>query len=1097
MLIFDVGGLFMRALGFQFLLALLISGTASAQEGKGWLGADLLDVTKAEADRLKWDVPRGAKVGVVASDSPAEKAGLKSGDIILSVDRTEIDASSEAETVIAAKHPGDELRLRVLSEGSERRIAVTLAERPKVRAAQDEGGPLLMLDTGGHMAKIRSLAFTPAGKQLVSAGLDKVIRVWDWQAGRTVRTIRGQVGPGDEGQIYAMALSPDGRWLAAGGFMAPEFGVRAVEVGIIRLYDFATGKLVTLLKGHTNSVAALAFSPDGKRLISGGLDNSAIIWDVEGRKLLHRLMGHTRGVYAVAFTPDGERAVTGSLDTALHLWRMSDGVLIAEMNGHKQRVYGLAVRSSDSMIASGDGSGEIRLWDGKGGDYLRTLGSQLGWVWTLSFSPEGQTLLSTSGSRIGPQIVWDVATGNRLLQPIYHDSVVLAAAISPDGKLAATGGGINSVIRVWELATGRLATALDSKPLSLASTGAATLAAGFSRDGQYIAWGTTNRFHDFNDRGPLRFQLRLPNGTQGLGQPEPLSANRDTGFVRGSATSGSYALSHREGGSYGHFAILDVKKDDKVIASIERGASDGHGHWAYTFTPDGQTIISSGLNGYLAAHDLKGKRLGKFVGHESEVWAVTPSPDGRLLVSGSGDHTVRLWNIKTHELIATLFNSTDGEWVMWTPQGYYTGSPGADKIVGWQINKGSDQLPEYVGADQLRQHLNRPDIVEKAIILASAEAAVREAPGTSFKLADLLVRPVPRFKIIEPLADKVQRGGRAVVRIAIEATPDPVKAIRVQVNGRQIGEETPGIGSGGFAAGEQPLHVPLGKGKNEVRVTLTNAIGEKAEVLTLNHEGEGALDKRGTLYILAIGVDNYPGLGHTCGILGDKSCNLSVSGADARALVVAIEKRLGPAHKRIVKRLLINGAGAKDDPTAANILDAIDTLKQAIEIDTILLFIAGHGFNDGPNYRFLPTNAERLGESFRGTTVVPWYALQEAVEAAKGRRILFIDTCHSGNAYNQRLGNAAYHANIIAYTAARFDQDALEDSKLGHGLFTYAVVEGLEGKGGIAARRQITTKELADYVINRVEELAKAQKAEQEPQYFKGRDAEDYVLARW
>jgi uncharacterized caspase-like protein len=188
------------------------------------------------------------------------------------------------------------------------------------------------------------------------------------------------------------------------------------------------------------------------------------------------------------------------------------------------------------------------------------------------------------------------------------------------------------------------------------------------------------------------------------------------------------------------------------------------------------------------------------------------------------------------------------------------------------------------------------------------------------------------------------------------------------------------------------------------------------------------------------------------------------------------------------------GAGGKDDPTATNILDAIDTLKQAEETDTVLLFIAGHGFNDGPNYRFLPTNAEMVDGTLRSVTVLPWYALQEAVETAKGRRILFIDTCHSGNAYNQRLGNAAYHANIIAYTAARFDQTSKEDDRLGHGLFTYAVVEGLEGKGGIATRRQVSTKELADYVIKRVEELAKGK---QVPQYFKGRDAEDYVLARW
>jgi uncharacterized caspase-like protein len=344
----------------------------------------------------------------------------------------------------------------------------------------------------------------------------------------------------------------------------------------------------------------------------------------------------------------------------------------------------------------------------------------------------------------------------------------------------------------------------------------------------------------------------------------------------------------------------------------------------------------------------------------------------------------------------------------------------------------------------------------------------------------------------------VQHGGRAVVKISIEDTPDRVKAIRVQVNGREIGDVTPDIGSGGFTAGERMLAVPLARGKNEVRITLTNAIGEKAEVLTLNHEGEGALDKRGTLYILAIGVDKYPGLGDTCGLLRNESCDLRFSAADARAVVDAVEKRLGPEHdNRVVKRLLVNGAGGKDDPTAANILNAIDMLKQAEDTDTVLVFISGHGFNDGPNYRFLPTDVEVADGALRGATIVPWYALQEAVEAANGRRILFIDTCHAGNAYNQRLGNAAYHANIIAYTAARFDQTAKEDDNRRHGLFTYAVVEGLDGKATVKGKQEITTKSLADYVIKRVEELAKTQKAEQEPQYFKGRDAEDYVLARW
>jgi WD40 repeat protein len=1092
------GEQFMRAPGYVFTLvsALLISGTTVAQEGKGWLGADVQDVTKAEADKLKWDAPHGAKVGVVASGSPAEKAGLKSGDIVLSIDGSEAETSSDVEKAIAAKPAGGEVRLRVLSDGNERRASVTLAERPKVQAVQDQGGPVLMLDTGGHMSAIHALAFTPDGKQLISAGDNKVIRVWDWRAGKTMRTMRGEVGVGPEGNIYAMALSPDGHWLAVGGRMK----VPGKLGWVIRLYDFASGKLVALLKGHSNVVHALAFSSDGKRLISGGSDEWAIIWDVEGRKLLHRLQGHTAQIYAVAFTPDGERAVTGSYDSTLRLWRVSDGGLIAELKGHKDKITrALAVRSSDGIIASGDSTGEIRLWDGKGGQFLRSL-NQRGAVGVLRFSPDGQRLLSTCGYGYGcgrVQRVWQVATGEELVAYRGHDNTVNAAAISPDGRLAATGGGSNHEIHLWRLETGARVDSINGKPLVLAGTGAPVFAAGFSADGQRIAWGNAWSTKTTLASNPLTFQLSLPSKSGVIGKPEPIDEATARSFVRARATFGSYALSDRKGGNYDrNDAILDIKRDGQVAASIERGSTDGYSHLAYTFTPDGQTIISGG-NGWLIAYDLNGHRLGNFFGQEGDVWAVTPSPDGRYLLSSSGDQTVRLWNLKTRELIVTLFNGSDGEWVLWTPQGYYTGSPGADKIVGWQINKGPDQVPDYVGADQLRQHLNRPDIVEKAIILASAEAAVREAPGTAFKLADLLARPVPRFKILSPLADEVQRGGRAGVRIAIEGTPDPVKAIRVQVNGREIGDLTPDIGSGGFGTGERMLVVPLGKGKNEVRITLTNAIGEKAEVLTLNHDGEGALDKRGTLYILAIGVDKYPGLGNSCGLLGNESCNLSVSGADARALVDAVEMRLGPEHDRAVKRLLVNGAGEKDDPTASNILNAIDILKQAEETDTVVMFIAGHGFNDGPNYRFLPTNAEVADGTLRGATVVPWYALQEAVEVAKGRRILFIDTCHSGNAYNQRLGNAAYHANIIAYTAARFDQTANENDKLGHGLFTYAVLEGLEGKGGIAAHRQLSTKELADYVIKRVEELARAQKAEQEPQYFKGRDAEDYVLARW
>ncbi len=1070
---------------------LLFSGAAWAQSQNGWLGVETRDVTKAESDQLGWDSPHGAKVvNTPAPGSPAEKAGLRNGDIILSIDRMVIDGSTDVDAYLAGKQPGTELSLRVLASGRERRVVATLVARAGAQVvAGNDAVPYLMLDTGGHMAVVKGIAFTPDGTQLVTASEDKQVRVWDWKSGKTLRIIRGNVGPATEGQIYGMALSPNGRWLATGGWMKSP----GDPGHMTRLYDFSTGQLVKLFKGHTNIVNTVAFSPDSRKLISGASDNAAIIWDIDTLQLQHRLVGHTDIIHAVAFTPDGQRAVTGSNDTTLRLWNVRDGGMVAEMKGHKGKIWNaLGIRPSDGMIASADHEGEIRLWDGRTGAFIKTLANHKNSVGSVTFTKDGRNLVAGTGYQaMGGNFsvrVWEVATGKEITTYNEHRDVVVAEAVTPDGQIVATGGGDKYQIQLWDPRNG------DTKR-TLVGTGSIGWSVGFSPDGRRIAWGGTFNQTNTNDRGPLEYQLQLPNSKQGLGRPERISAETGKTFLRARASQDGYSLENRRGGPFNFYALLDVKKDKQTVATIERGSGDGYDHRSYTFSPDGKSIISGGSNGFFHVFDLQGKRIGNFIGHEGVVWAVATSPDGRYLVSGGGDQTVRLWNLQTRELIVNLYTGIDGEWVMWTPQGYYMGSPGSDKIVGWQINKGADNAADYVGADQLRTHLNRPDIVEKAIILASAERAVRESFGTTFKLADLLARPVPKFRIVSPAAGSSLRTGRAEVKIDVEAVRDPIKVIRVQVNGRQVDEITPEMGTGGFSAGLRTLDIPLGKGRNDIRITLSNDIGDKAETTTLTQEGEGVLDERGTLYILAIGVDQYPRLGQTCGATGNGTCDLRYSGADARKWVEAAERRLGPAHSKVVKRMLINGANWTELPTANNILDAIDLLKQAKETDTVMLFIAGHGFNDGPSYRFLATDAERVGEGFRGATVVPWQVIQEAVESAKGRRVLFIDTCHSGNAYNQKLGNAAYHANIIAYTAARFDQEAMEDSNLGHGLFTYAVVEGLEGKG--TAKRELSTKELAEYVVKRVDELAKTLRGEQEPQYFKGRDAEDYVLARW
>jgi WD40 repeat protein len=159
------------------------------------------------------------------------------------------------------------------------------------------------------------------------------------------------------------------------------------------------------------------------------------------------------------------------------------------MQGHGNKVLSLAV-SRDGIIASGDLSGEIRLWDGQTGRLLRVLGNQQSWVGALSFSPGGDLLLSTCGGgppcAANPQTVWDVRAGQKLTAYKAHDNIVLAAAFSPDSRWAATAGGDDKAIHLWNPRTGETVKVLKG-------AGSPVWATGFSSDGLSIAWGITPR----------------------------------------------------------------------------------------------------------------------------------------------------------------------------------------------------------------------------------------------------------------------------------------------------------------------------------------------------------------------------------------------------------------------------------------------------------------------------------------------------------------------------------------------------------------------------------------------------------------------------
>lgn len=911
------------------------------------------------------------------------------------------------------------------------------------RAAQAADAPILMLDPGGHMALIRAVIFTPDGKQIVSAADDKVIRVWDIETESTVRTLRGQIGDGNRGKVYALALSPDGRYLAAGG--------RIVESGEgthpVRIYDFETGEMVALFDGHSDAVLSLDFSPNGKMLVSGSTDDTAIVWDFERRRLLHRLRVHTADINRAVFTLDGERVVTGSDDRTLGLWSVKDGRLLARSSPHAGNVFGLAVSPVTGEVASASQGGEVRLSDDRTLEPVRQFKKQQGDILGLSFSADGQHLISGSGSKPYQCLVWDVTRGTPSRTYGGHDHLVVATATSPTSPLAVTAGGSNNEIHIWDMITGKVVKILRG-------SGQSVWATGFSSDGALLAWGHTHRESSPIERGPIEFTLRLPQKQMPTGEPRPVDGEKSR-FSRSKAQIEDIRLSHRPGGDYGYYANLDIAQRGRILATIARDEHGGFAHNAYTLTPDARQVVTGGGNGWLTAYDVTGFKRGDFVGHTSDIWAAAVSPDNRLLLSGSDDQTLRLWNVATRENVISLFHGRDGEWVMWTPQGYYAASPLGDRHVGWHINQGEGKAARFVTAAQLKQHFYRPDIIRRALELASSRQAIDETQGTDFTIDELLTRRPPGFSIVGPEPDKAVATSPTDLTLRVEANLDPVQGFDITVNGRRVISRAD-RGSSGQTADEHEVsfQVPLSAGDNLIEIVAYNSVGKTVKQVAVEHTGQPDLDKRGTLYILAIGIDDYANFA---------DAKLDFAEVDARTIKAALENQAGSRHDAIESHLL--ATNQPQAPTAANIRSALTRFSGAGPRDTVVLFLAGHGLNEGADYLYMATDAALdVQGKLKPDTVISWRDLQSAIESTRGQRILMLDTCYAGNAYNARLIKDAADDNVVVLAATDAETLAHEKPALGHGVFTYSILQGLQGSADSEKDGRIQLGELSDFV---------------------------------
>ena len=200
--------------------------------------------------------------------------------------------------------------------------------------------------------------------------------------------------------------------------------------------------------GHTDSVLSVAWSPDGRRALSGAADSTLRLWDVKAGRCLRVLEGHTGGVNSVAWSADGRRALSAAEDNTLRLWDVEAGRCLRVLEGHTASVWSVAWSADGRRALSGAADSTLRLWDVKAGRCLRVLEGHTGGVNSVAWSADGRRALSAAEDNT--LRLWDVEAGRCLRVFEGHTASVFSVAWSADGRRALSGAS-NGVMRVWDL----------------------------------------------------------------------------------------------------------------------------------------------------------------------------------------------------------------------------------------------------------------------------------------------------------------------------------------------------------------------------------------------------------------------------------------------------------------------------------------------------------------------------------------------------------------------------------------------------------------------------------------------------------------------